>query len=383
MSSRGWRRSFTSTTSFMLVASLLLGAGFTRAAEARLQSTRQGRTPAISAVPVISGIDWPAAFTIDRDGRIFYGNRLTGEIRIYDPASALDTLFYTVPGLMSEVERGLLGIALHPRYPTAPLVYVYATRDVNGQPRNQIIRIRDGAGVGQSPRVIWTENIVAAENHQGGRILFGPRGRLFAVVGDATNPANSQDPKVDAGRMLRMTTSGSAPPDNPVPGSLMWAYGIRNSFGFTFDPLTDDLWETENGPICNDELNRIDPGANYGWGLHWSCETPPLPPENTNQDGPNPVLPEWYFDSTIAPVGAAFCVGCGIASAEGAFFFGAWNDFTIRQVTLSADRLHITAVTDAYTHSHLLLSLERAPDGTVYFSDLEGIWKLVEVEGEG
>jgi glucose/arabinose dehydrogenase len=360
----------------MLVASLLLGVGLTAAADERLRSGR--RTPAISAVPVVTGIDWPAAFTVDRDGRIFYGKRLTGEVRIYDPATGQDTLFCTIRDLSFQVEQGLLGIALHPRYPISPLVYVYATRNVDGQDRNQIIRIRDVGGVGQSPRAIWTENIVAAENHNGGRIMFGPRGRLFAVVGEAGNPANSQDPTKDGGKALRMTTSGSVPPDNPVPGSLMWAYGIRNSFGLTIDRLTDNLWEMENGPICNDELNRIDPGANYGWGLHWTCSTPPPPPENTNQDGPNPVLPEWYFDTTIAPVGAAFCVGCGIGSAEGAFFFGAWNDFKIRQVTLSADRLHITTVTEVYTHSHLLLSFERAPDGTVYFSDLEGIWKLVE-----
>jgi glucose/arabinose dehydrogenase len=362
----------------MLVAAMVLGVGLTAAADARLGSGR-GTTPAVSAEPIVTGLDYPAAFTFDPSGRIFYGERLTGEVRIYDPATAQDTLFITIPNLVFVREQGLLGIALHPRYPTAPLVYVYATRKVGGQDRNQIIRIRDVGGVGRSPRAIWTEDIVAAKNHNGGRIIFGPDGRLFAVVGEAGNPANAQNLNNDGGKVLRMTPSGGVPPDNPFPGSLIWAYGIRNSFGFTFDPLTDILWETENGPSCNDELNKIDPGANYGWGPNWTCGPNPPPPQNTNQDGPDPVMPAAFFESIIAPVGAAFCVGCGIPASEGTFFFGAYLTGDIWQITLTPDRTAIDSMVVVYNHSGTLVSFERGPDGAVYFSDAEGgIWKLVE-----
>ena len=63
-----------------------------------------------------------------------------------------------------------------------------------------------------------------------------------------------------------MTPAGGVPSDNPIPGSRVFAFGIRNSFGFTFDPQTDSLWETENGPECNDEINLIVGGGNFGWG---------------------------------------------------------------------------------------------------------------------
>jgi glucose/arabinose dehydrogenase len=335
-----------------------------------------GQPAAISATPIVTGLAFPAAFTFAPDGRIFYGERFTGEIRIYNPSTGSDTLFFTVPNLDTSGEQGLLGLALHPRYPNKPWVFAYATREVGGAPHNEILRILDSGGVGTNPKVIWRENIVAGSIHNGGHIAFGPDGRLYAVVGEAGTPANAQNLSVTAGKVLRMTEKGQAPPDNPFPGSVVWAYGLRNSFGFTFDPITGNLWETENGPECNDEINIEKSGENHGWGPTETCSTPPQPPMNTNQDGPSPVLPLWYFASTIAPVGTAFCVTCGIPSAEGKMFFGAFNDSKIRKVTLTANRLGISSVAEVYTHSSYPLSMERGPDLAIYFSDATGIWKL-------
>ena len=100
-----------------------------------------------------------------------------------------------------------------------------------------------------------------------------------------------------------MTSKGAVPPDNPFPGKLIFAYGLRNSFGFTFDPLTGKLWETENGPECNDEVNLEQAGENHAWGSSETCSTPPAPPANTNQDGPAPrILPLAYFTPTVLPM---------------------------------------------------------------------------------
>lgn len=207
--------------------------------------------------------------------------------------------------------------------------------------------------------------------------MFGPGGFLFAVVGEAANPGNSQNLDNDAGKILRMTATGGIPPDNPF-GNLVWAYGIRNSFGFDFDPLTQLIWESENGPFCNDELNLIDRGANLGWGPTWTCDTPPPPPENTNQDGPDPVLPAAWYETVFAPVGVAFCDGCGITDADGDLFFGGWLDSAVRQVTLTADRMGVASQAVVYTHSGRPISFEVGPDGAVYFSDTVSIWKLIE-----
>jgi glucose/arabinose dehydrogenase len=332
----------------------------------------------VDADPVVTGLSFPAAFTFAPDGRIFYGERLTGEIRIYNPANGSDTLFFTVPNVLTSGEQGLLGLALAPNYPQRRIVYAYATRNVGGTPRNQIVRIQDVGGSGQDMRAIWSADVPADAFHNGGRILFGPDGKLYAVTGDAEDTDNSQDLGNDVGKVLRLKPTGAIPPDNPFAGNPIWAYGIRNSFGFGFDPLTGFLWETENGPTCNDELNRIQKGFNYAWGPNQTCITPPPPPENTNQDGPNPVLPQVWFNPVIAPTGLAFCVGCGIPSAEGAFFFGDFNTGQIRQATLSGNRQQILSTTSVYSHSNIVLSLERGPDDAVYFSDSSGIWKLIE-----
>jgi glucose/arabinose dehydrogenase len=341
-------------------------------------TVRVGAAPAaIGATPVLTGLDFPAAFTFAPDGRIFYGERFTGQIRVYDPSNGSDTLFFTVSNLSTQGEQGLLGLALHPDYPTKPFVYAYATR-TRPSLQNQILAIKDSGGSGTKPKIIWAGDTVAGDYHDGGRILFGPDGQLYAVVGEGHSSDNSQNLTNDAGKILRMAPNGAVPPDNPIPGSRIWVYGVRNSYGFNFDPLNGNLWEVENGPECNDEINFISKGANMGWGPHETCSTPPPAPQNTNQDGPSPVLPQKWFVSTIAPVGTAFCVGCGMASAEGTFLFGAFNDSRIRQVALSPDRMTITTVTVVYTHPTFPLSMERGPDGALYFSDATGIWRLIE-----
>jgi glucose/arabinose dehydrogenase len=176
-----------------------------------------------------------------------------------------------------------------------------------------------------------------------------------------------------------MTPAGRVPPDNPFPGSYVWAYGLRNSFGFAFDPVTGLLWETDNGPECNDEINIVRAGRNYGWGPSETCSTPPPPPLNTNQDGPNPVLPVSYFTPSVAPVGNAFCSGCGLPASEGSMFFGEFITGDVMRATLTPDRRGITAIDVAYSTGVTagVESIEVGPDNALYFSDNHKIYQLV------
>jgi glucose/arabinose dehydrogenase len=338
----------------------------------------------VEAVPVIEDLIGVVAFTFLPDGRIIYGERFPGNIYFFDPSTGESTFFAKVNNIESGPERGLLGLAVHTRYPSKPYIYVYVTRTVpGGEIQNQILRITDSGGIGTNVKVIWRSDVPSYIAHNGGRILFGPDRALYVVVGDAVDPPNSQDLTNDAGKVHRMTDKGKAPPDNPFPDSTIWSYGHRNHFGFDFDPWTGNLWQMENGPECNDEINLITKGANYGWGPISDangCTEPPPPPENTNQDGPDPVLPESWFTPTTAPVGAAFCRGCGLADSEGTMLAGFFNRATIERVVLSADRQDIVSITEIYQHTEFsVISLETAPDGTIYFNDFGAIYKLVEV----
>ena len=95
-------------------------------------------------------------------------------------------------------------------------------------------------------------------------------------------------------------------------GNRIWAYGIRNSFGFAFDPETDVLWETENGPACNDEVNKIRRGGNFG-GDRRRPATGHRPATRTGRARPVS-RPKLVYETTIGITGIAFCDGCGLAA---------------------------------------------------------------------
>lgn len=325
----------------------------------------------VGAQQVVGNLAFPAAFTFAPDGRIFYAERFTGEIRIYNPATSQDTLLTTLPNVATAGEQGVLGLALHPNYPATALVYAYYTRT---GPQNVIVQIGSLKGTGSGVSTLLT--LPAATNHNGGVIHFGPDRMLYAAVGDVGNPANAQDTGNPTGKILRMTAAGSIPKDNPFPGSLVYSFGHRNMFGFGWDPLTGRVWLTENGPACNDEVNLVVPRGNFAWGPNQTCSG--SPPGNTNQDGPQPrLLPEVFHVSPVAPTGAVFCQGCGLPMHEGRFIFGAWNDGVLRSLTLDAERDDVASQSVLFDHTTGVLAVERGPDGAIYFSDPDQIFRLV------
>jgi glucose/arabinose dehydrogenase len=171
----------------------------------------------------------------------------------------------TAAGRISEVqtlsevdgsgEGGLLGIAVSPRFATDALVYVYYTTGDD----NRIARLK----LGGSPQPIVT-GIPRSGIHNGGRLVFGPDGYLYAGTGDASVSGRSQDVTSLGGKILRMTVDGRPPPGNPFPGSLVWSKGHRNVQGLAFD-AQGRLFASEFGQNRFDEVNRIEPGRDYGW----------------------------------------------------------------------------------------------------------------------
>jgi glucose/arabinose dehydrogenase len=335
----------------------------------------RGRT--ITAKQVAGNLNFPAAFAFAPGGDIYYGEKNTGTISVLNPRTGRHHGFFHVSNVGSAGEQGLLGIAIPKGFPTTtPYLYTYATRTFNGALRNQIVRIKDVRGKGANMTVIFTSQTTPGTYHDGGHIAFGPDGNLYAVVGESHNPANSQDLRIAAGKVLRMTAAGGVPKHPPIPNTRIYSYGLRNSFGFSFDPSTGRMWESEAGPECNDEINRIVPGRNYGWGPHENCSG--SSPRDTNQDGRNPVLPLLWYTPTITPTGLAFCRHCGLGAANnGALFFGAYNTGDIRRVRLTRDRLGVATQAVVYHHGGGILSVQASPDGHLYFSDGSGIYRLV------
>ena len=331
----------------------------------------------IVARKVVGDLNGPAAFTFLPDGRIVYLERGSGDIRIYDRKTETDHRFYKVPGVNGEGERGALGVAVSPDWPVSRTLYVYVTRSSGGSLENQIVKVTRASGHG-SMQVLMTSPASSSPYHNGGRILFGADGMLYAIVGDGHNSSNAQDLTGNLrGKILRMTPNGRVPSDNPIAGSRIYAFGIRNSYGFAFDPQTGRLWESENGPECLDEMNLIVAGGNFGWGPNENCADAP---GNTNNSGPMPrYLPKLWFVSTIGITGAAFCQDCGLTDqAEGQLFFGCVNDGVLRRVALNAARNDVSgdSVQVLDSPNGAIYSMETGPDGRIYFSDFQGIYRL-------
>jgi glucose/arabinose dehydrogenase len=362
----------------MLAVVLALGLT-TGAARATDGTHRQAlKAGAVKVVPVKTGLNVPSGFTFSPDGRIWYLERLTGQVRVLNLKTGTDRLFFDITKVNGSGERGALGIALHPKWPAKPWVYVYATRQGHSGLENQLLRIHAVDGKGAGYRVLFRSPVSSATNHNGGRILFGPDGKLYAIDGENANPANSQDLTGNLmGKILRINADGSIPKTNPF-GTRVWAYGIRNSFGFTFDPRTDKLWETENGPECNDEINVIRKGGNFAWGPSESCGSRSAP-HDTNRDGPSPrLLPKTWFVDTIGITGAAFCHRCGLgASFAGDLLFGDVNDGILRAAQLNDARTDVASTRQVVAQGTGLHSMEVAPSGRIYFSGSSGIYRLV------
>ena len=264
--------------------------------------------------------------------------------------------------------------------PTPVRLRLCDANQVNGILRNQILRIRAKHGHGVASHVIFQTSAVTALYHNGGRILFGPGGDLYAMVGDGHTDANAQDLTANPrGKILRMKPDGTVPASNPIHGSRIWSFGHRNSFGFTFDPQTGRLWETENGPSCNDEINLDVRDGNFGWGASENCSG--TSPGDTNNSGPAPrLMPKWVTQGAIGITGDAFCHGCGLGSQyEGDLFFGAVNAGQLRVLQMNPARDDFVggATVVLTAPNGAILSMETAPDGTIYFSEPGGIYKLV------
>lgn len=191
------------------------------------------------------------------------GERDSGMVKELTAAGELRDVG-VVAGVVHEGEGGLLGLEVL-RTSTQTWLYAYLTTASD----NRIVRMpltgAPGAYAIGGLRTVL-DGLAKAGNHDGGRIKFGPDSMLYATVGDAGQPSRAQDPTSLNGKILRMTATGGVPADNPIRGSLVYSLGHRNPQGLAWD-AAGQLWAAEFGQNTWDELNRIEPGADYGWPI--------------------------------------------------------------------------------------------------------------------
>ena len=329
------------------------------------------------------GLDWPVAIDFSPDGRIFYAELWTGNVRIIEDGVLLPSPYYTITNVSTFEGAGFLGLALDPDFPTTSYVYAYYTFDdsANNRVFNRIIRLNGSGNTGTFDRVL-IDRIHGEFIHNGGVIGFGPDRKLYAVTGDATSPAGAQQLIGLPGKSLRLNPDGSIPDDNPFVGNTsvnpyVFTYGHRNMFGLAFNPTTGAVYASENGPECNDEVNLLLPGRNYGWGPTETCATPPPAPLNTNQDGPTPVLPLIWYTPQIAPTNMAIYSGEMFPKFEGDIILGSWNAQSLRRLDLEPP-LYDSVVSDSVLvrMPEGILDVAVGPDDAIWFTTPSGIFRF-------
>jgi len=373
---------------------------------------------------VITGLDQPTSLAFIGPGDFFVLEKASGKVK-----RIVNGLLHSTPldlAVNNASERGLLGIALHPKFFQNGWVYLYWTESSTGVDTANIDEV---AVLGNRvDRYIWNGSTLTFDrnliklrslqqdagqpsrgNHNGGVLRFGPDGKIYIVFGDngrrgflqnlASGGPTPDDqfggPAPDdehlTGVILRLNDDGSTPADNPffnistnLSGEAaanikkVFAYGIRNSFGMDFDPLSGALWTQENGDDAFDEINRVTAGFNGGWiqtmgpisrvdefrsiemtygagnlqQLRWPPSNTALTPQQALPrmymlNGAQYVDPEFSWKYAVAPSPIGFVKGRGLGPQfEGDLFVGAsrttlLNGFLFR-FKLTSDRQHFS-----------------------------------------
>ncbi|MFI5491632.1 PQQ-dependent sugar dehydrogenase [Actinoplanes sp. NPDC051859] len=243
------------------------GASPTTGPSATAPTTAGGTSPAPSAsrgTPDLSrpetmatGLDTPWGLAFLPGGDALVAERDTARIMRIPAGGGEPREVYKVPGVAAGGEGGLLGLAVAEDYAKTKLVYAYFTAATD----NRIVRFTLGSSA--APTAVF-DGIDKAGIHNGGRIAFGPDKMLYVGTGDASDRPTSQNPDDANGKILRLTPEGKPAPGNPKAGSPVWSLGHRNVQGLAWT-ADKTMYAAEFGQNRFDELNKIEPGRNYGW----------------------------------------------------------------------------------------------------------------------
>lgn len=301
-------------------------------------------------------IPWDIAFgpedavITERPGRIrrLTPDILTGETPV--DATTLPEASVPLPNLDSTGEGGLLGVTLHPTYPTPAFVYLYYT--ANDERRiNRVVRYDATADTPVLDVVVDT--IPAGPIHNGGRIAIGPDDALWICTGDADDPDSAQQPSSLAGTVSRVAPNGEPLETDTLPvggDPRLYSYGHRNVQGIGWLPDGTPI-TTEHGPAAHDEVNLLWPGGNYGWPIARGGAAD----RDTDSYGDHPEfvppVASSGADTTWAPSGGVWYDGNAVPELQNRFLFAGLESARLHVLTLlepgTAPPADATAVADA------------------------------------
>ena len=365
----------------------------------RAYAQQSERLPSASVIPSETGpirverlaaLEEPWGMSFLPDGRLLITEK-PGRLRIFSQGR-LSPAVEGTPQVVHFGQGGLLDVEVDPNFAQNRLVYLSYTEAAEQQPpimtpdidprlgafqRREDRTLKGGAVArgrleGNALRdltVIWRQvPKTIGRGHYGGRLAFAPDGTLFISSGERMRFDPAQSVASNLGKIARINSDGSIPPDNPFTNadgsrSDIWSTGHRNPLSLGFEPSTGRLWETEMGPEGGDELNLIERGKNYGWpavseGVNY--DESPIPKHRTRPQFTRFVR---TWTPVISPSGLLFYTGTQFPPWRGNAFIGGLSSQSLIRLTLSGTEV---AGEEKIAMGRRIRDVIQAPDGSIF-----------------
>ena len=333
---------------------------------------------------IADGLVHPWAVAVLPEGGYLVTER-PGRLRHVAADGTLSEPITDLPIVDARGQGGLLDVALDPDFADNRTIYwSYADPRGDGENGTSVARGKlnqDMTGVENVEVIFRQEPAWASTKHFGSRLVFDGEGRLYVTLGERSLPEPrqlAQDLDAHIGKVVRITSEGGVPDDNPFVGQdgarpEIWSYGHRNVQGAALHPETGALWTIEHGPQGGDEVNAPEAGKNYGWPVITYGEDyggGAIGEGITKKDGME--QPLYYWDPVIAPGGMTFYDGDAFPDWQGDLLIGALGVGGVVRLELDGERVT--------TEERLAGDLGRVRDVAV---DADGSLLVVTDEDDG
>ncbi|WP_116813337.1 PQQ-dependent sugar dehydrogenase [Steroidobacter cummioxidans] len=292
----------------------------------------------VRVTTVATGLEHPWSVAFLPDGKFLVTER-PGRLRIIDAKGNVSAPLQGVPKVAAAGQGGLLDVVLAPDFAQSRRIYFSYAEPRDGGNGASVARAKLGSTGLSDVEVIFRQlPAVESQGHLGSRLVFARDGSLFVTLGERQLKhfaVRAQDLETHFGKIVHLQPDGGAAPDNPfllVPGAQpeIWSYGHRNVQGAALHPDTGELWTTEHGPKGGDELNRVKPGANYGWplvtyGIAYNGDKVGVGQERVGIEPP-----VYYWVPSIATSGLTFYTGDRFPKWHGQLFAGGLYGMVVR-----------------------------------------------------